>query len=143
MRDLGTSAWRECIYPVSLLRAWGTLGTMKWKEGSLGIYYGYDLSVFQYSRCSNEWVSVYNFSCAFSWTHFLLLVCFVIFLSIILSYYIIFHCITIPQKTFLLSNDRQEVSGSRWEARYKGIDRSRGRRNHNQDILSERKIYFQ
>lgn len=41
----------------------------------------------------------------------------------------------------MFSNGRQKGSGSRWEGRRGGTKRSRGRRNHNQDII-HKKILF-
>ena len=44
----------------------------------------------------------------------------------------------------LFSNERHNGGGSGWKRRYRGKGKRRGRRNHNQNIVCEKKkIYFQ
>ena len=61
---------------------------------------------------------------------------------LLLTYLIIFYFIVLPLEACLFSNERQKGSGSGWEMRWGGTGRSRGKENHNQDILWEKHIYI-
>lgn len=86
--------------------------------------------------CVKEWISN---SYSLSWTLFLLFFFF-------LSNFVLSYCIRFPYyriEAYLLSSERQNGCGSRWEGRCGGTGRSGGKGNSNQDTLCEKKIYFQ
>ena len=62
-------------------------------------------------------------------------------LVFVLSYYIVFYYY--PLEACLLSNEREKGSRSRWEGRWGGTGRSRGRGNCSLNVLDEKRIYFQ
>jgi hypothetical protein len=136
------SAW--CPHPLCLCfweprRRQADQGLHRTTPGSLYICYGFQFSVFigsQNAQMSESLISV-------PWALILQVVSanydVIVFIS---SYSILLCYILLSLRSLLFSNERQKGSGSRWEGRWGEAGRRRGRRNHPQDILCEKRIIF-